>query len=110
MRKLIVLCLAAAGILVAGVVNANVDGSGGGAAASLGSDTLGGRSGGMQVTNVQGIFSPSAPGLSGIQAQLPARVSGEAANPVFGEQGSSESMLLAGALLVLALIIRRISG
>lgn len=110
MRKHIVLCLAAMGVLVAGVSHANVGSTGTGAAVSLGSDTLSGRSGGMQVSNVQNLFSPSVPGLSGNPAQLPARDAAEAATSGFGDQGSSESMLLAGALLVLALIIRRISG
>lgn len=111
MRKLIVSCLASAAVSLAGSVSANVGSSGG--SMVIGSDALGNTPVSVPVPSVQAIFSATAgrEGLAGGSAQ----VTGSAGVPetwgfTLGEQGSTESMLLAGVLLVVALVIRRISG
>jgi hypothetical protein len=113
MRAHIVSCLATAGILLAGVAHANIGpGSNGNTLSTGGMDTLGNKNVSMQVPSVQSMFpaSSAAVGLSGASANTSASSAVDAWAGARTEPGSSESMLLAGGLLVLALIIRRISG
>lgn len=113
MRTLIVSCLATAGILLAGVAHANTGpGSNGNTLSTGGMDTLANKNVSMQVPSVHSMFPASSAevGLSGASANTSASGTLEAWVSARGEPGSAESMLLAGGLLVLALVIRRISG
>lgn len=112
MRKLIVSCLASAAVSLAGAASANVGNGSSGGASAIGQDTLGNTPVSMQVPSVQAMFPATAArvGLPGGAVHLPSAGVPEAWGFGPGEQGSTESMLLAGALLVVALIIRRISG
>lgn len=112
MRKLIVSCLASAAVSLAGAASANVGNGSSGGASAIGQDTLGNTPVSMQVPSVQAMFPATAARVSlpGGAVHLPSAGVPEAWGLGPGEQGSTESMLVAGALLVVALIIRRISG
>lgn len=114
MRTLIVSCLVSTGILLAGVASANIGDSGNQASLGVSAvEKLGGKAAQVHVPHVQTIFQSRDEGAtlqSGNASQVAASASLDAWGLSHGEQGSSEAMLLAGGILVVVLVIRRISG
>lgn len=114
MRTLIVSCLASAGILLAGVASANIGDSVSRGPLGTGTmDKLGGHATQVHVPSVQTMFqgpTASASFQGGAAHQGAASTSVDAWGLPHSEHASSEAMLLAGGILVVALVIRRISG
>ena len=114
MRALLVSCLASAALLLAGVANANVGDSGNtGPLGMVALDKFGGKAAQAQAAGVQSIFQ-ARPEAGSLASASTSSVANTAAFDAWGlprgEQASSEAMLLAGGILVIALVIRRISG